>query len=141
MSTERNRANTLRFYDEVWNKGDLSVIDELYASDAVADFLPPGFPTGTAGLKQFVMVYRTAFPDTHFTIEDLIAEADSVVTRWTATGTQAGPLMNIPPTGKQVTVQGISITRYAANGKAVQAWTSFDQLGMLQQLGVIPSAG
>jgi len=91
-------------------------------------------------MKQFVSMYLTAYPDTHFTIEDQIAEGDTVVTRWTARGTHKGPLMGIPPTGKQVTVTGISIGR-VVNGKTVEGWSNYDTLGMMQQLGVVPAPG
>ena len=85
-------------------------------------------------------MYRSAFPDIQFTIEDLIAEGDKIVTRYTARGTHRGDLQGIPPTGRQVTVTGIIISRFA-NGKFVEGWLDFDALGMLQQLGVIPAPG
>ena len=141
MSTEPYTANVRRLYHDVWNTGNLPVIDELFVSDAALDFLPPGLLTGTAGLKQFITMYRTTFPDIHFTIEDMIAEGKKVVTRWIATGTHVGSLMNIPPTGKPVSVHGISITHHDVSGKVVQSWSTFDQLGLLQQLGVIPTVG
>jgi steroid delta-isomerase-like uncharacterized protein len=141
MSTEHHTATVQRLYHDVWNMGNLPVIDELFVSDATLDFLPPGLLAGTAGLKQFITMYRTTFPDIHFTIEDMIADGEKVVTRWTATGTHSGPLMNIPPTGKPVSVHGISITHHAMSGKVVQSWSTFDQLGLLQQLGVIPTLG
>jgi len=97
-------------------------------------------PPGTAGIKQFISIYRTAYPDTHFTVEDQVAEGDKVATRWTATGTHRGELMGIAPTGKRVTVTGIAITR-VTNGKIVETWNNFDALGQLQQLGVIPVPG
>ena len=86
------------------------------------------------------MMYRSAFPDAHFTIEDQIVEGDKVVTRYTATGTQKGELMGIPPTERRVTVTGINITRLDG-GKIVEGWTNFDALGMLQQLDVIRAPG
>jgi predicted ester cyclase len=82
----------------------------------------------------------TAFPDLHFTIEDQIAEGDKVVNRVTARGTHLGDFRGIPPTGKQVTVAGITIDRIAG-GKLVESWTSWDFLGILQQLGVVPKLG
>ncbi len=85
-------------------------------------------------------MYLTAFPDLHFTIEDIVAEGDTVVVRSTARGTHQGELMGIPLTGKQVAVSGISITRIA-NGKAVEEWFNGDDLGLLQQLGVVPAMG
>jgi predicted ester cyclase len=85
-------------------------------------------------------MYLTAFPDLHFTIEDIIAEGDTVVVRQTARGTHQGDLMGIPPTGKQVSGTGITITR-VVNGKAVEDWFNGDDLGLLQQLGVVPVPG
>jgi steroid delta-isomerase-like uncharacterized protein len=141
MSTEQNKAMDRRVYEEVWNGGNLAVIDELVAANYVDhDQEPPGALEGVEGLKQSVTMYRSAFPDVHFTIEDQIAEGDLLVTRWTARGTHQGPLMGIPPTGKQVMVTGISITR-VASGKVVEGWTNFDALGLLQQLGAGPSMG
>jgi steroid delta-isomerase-like uncharacterized protein len=92
---------------------------------------------GPEGFRQFATTYHTAFPEAHFTIEDVIAEEDTVVLRWTAHGTHKGDLLGIPPTGKQVTVSGMTIT-LISNGKSVESWGEFDALGMLQQIGVIP---
>ena len=83
---------------------------------------------------------RTSFPDFHVTSEDIIAEGDKVVSRWTASGTHKGELFGIPPTGKKATWKGISIYRFA-DGKIVEAWGDADFLGLLQQLGVMPVAG
>ena len=141
MSAEQNKATTRRIFEEVWNKGNLTVIDETSAANVVNHFIPPGMAAGAEGFKQFVMLYRGAFPDLRFTLDDVIAEGDQVVTRWTTHATHTGPLMNIPPTGKQTTVTGITIGRFDANGKAAEAWATFDQLGLLQQLGVIPMPG
>ena len=141
MSTEQNKAMDRRVYEEVWNGGSLAVIDELVAANYVDhDQEPPGALEGVEGLKQSVTMYRSAFPDVHFTVEDQIAEGDRVVTRWTARGTHQGAFMGIPPTGKQAMVTGISITR-VASGKVVEGWTNFDALGLLQQLGAGPSMG
>lgn len=140
MSTEDNKALDRRGFEEVWNQGNLAVIDELSAENVVTHN-PPGPPMqGTEAFKQFIQMYRSAFPDTQMTVEDQIAEGDKVVTRWTARGTHQGELMGIPATGKQVTVTGISVSRWA-NGKTVESWSNFDTLGMLQQLGVVPSMG
>jgi steroid delta-isomerase-like uncharacterized protein len=87
-----------------------------------------------------VTVYRNAFPDVHFTIDEQIAEGDKVVTRWTGHGTHKGELAGIPATGKSATVTGMGVDRIV-NGKIVESWGIFDQFGMMQQLGVIPAAG
>ncbi len=82
-------------------------------------------------------MYRTAFPDIHFTVEDQIAEGDKLVTRFTITGTHKGELMGIPPTGVHITMTGM-IFDLNVGGKILEGWANTDALGMLQQLGVIP---
>ena len=139
MSTEENKVNERRFVEEGWNQGNTAVFDELFAADYLGHD-PSGPLHGPEGFKQFYATYRTAFPDTHLTIEDQIAEGDTVASRWTATGTHQGPLMGIPPSGKRVRVTGMTISRYAS-GKIAQEWFSYDTLGMLQQLGAIPTPG
>ncbi len=99
-----------------------------------------GWPRGPEGAKAVVATYRGAFPDVHFTIEDQIVEGDKVVTRWTGQGTNTGSLFGMPPTGKPATVTGIQIDRIAGD-KIAKTWVNFDALGMMQQLGVIPSMG
>jgi steroid delta-isomerase-like uncharacterized protein len=140
MSTEQNKANVRRFFEEVWNKGNLDVIDELVAANHVDHDAPPGIAPGSEGQKQFVTMYRNAFPDVHIHIEDQVAEGDRVVTRWSAHGTNTGSLFGMPATGKAATVTGTVINRWE-NDKNVESWNAFDQLGMLQQLGVIPTPG
>ena len=140
MSTEDNKAISRRVFEEVWNKGN--VADFIEHSDENTVFYPPAGPSlqGTEAFKQWVLLYRNAFPDLHFTIEDQIAEGDKVVTRWTARGTHKCKLMGISPTGKQVTVTGINFS-HIVGGLYVEFWTNFDALGMMQQLGVIPAPG
>lgn len=136
MSKE-NKDLVRRFFEEVWNKGNPDALDEIDAPDVVNHNAPDGLPPGVEGSKVFVRMYLSAFPDTRFTIDDQIAEGDRVVTRWTAEGTHKGDLMGIPPTGKHVTVTGIGISRIAG-GRVVESWGEFDELGMMQQLGVVP---
>jgi steroid delta-isomerase-like uncharacterized protein len=136
--SEENKAVARRIDAEVWNEGRLEVIDELVAGDYVSTVV--GVPEqirGPQGFREFVVTYRTAFPDLHISIDEQIAEGDIVVTRWTGTGTHEGELMGIPATGKQVTTAGINIDRFAG-GKLVAGWALFDQLGLLQQIGAIP---
>jgi steroid delta-isomerase-like uncharacterized protein len=138
--SEQNKALVRRAFEEGFNQGKVAVFDELTASNAT--FHDPNVPggkyTGPEGLKQVDQIYRIAFPDARYTINDQIAEGDKVVTRWTATGTHKGQLMGIAPTNKRVTVTGISIGRYQ-DGKVVEWWSSYDMLGLLQQLGVVPA--
>ncbi len=127
MSTEENKATTRRaFFEEIWNQGNLAVVDELCTPNFIYH-TPTGPVQGPEGFKQFATMYRTAIPNLHITIDDLLAEADKVVTRWTARGTHLGPLMDIPPTGKQATVTGIVIGRFEG-GKFVEGWLEFDAL-------------
>ena len=139
MLSETNKTVARRFLEEVWNKGNLAVLDEIIVKDHVnsGPGSIPGLPTGPEGSKQFVTVYRNAFPDVHFTIDDQIAEGDKVMTRWSAEGTHKGELAGLPATGKSSTVTGISVNRLV-NGKIAESWGIFDEFGMMQQLGVIP---
>ncbi len=138
MGTEENKAMVRRAVEEVFNKGNFAILDELFASDYVDHVAGAQEVRGPEGMKQFATTYRTAFPDLDITIEDQIAEGDKVVTRWTGRGTHQGELEGIPPTGKQATVTGIAIDRIV-NGKVVETWDQFDTLGMMQQLGVVPA--
>ncbi len=142
VAEEEHKALVRRFFEEAWNQGNLDVVDELVAADFDGHPPPnrPDFGRGPEGQKQFIRTYRSAFPDVHFTIDDMIVEGYKVAARYTGRGTHQGELMGIPPTGKQVTVTGIVICRIA-DGKLAEAWGNFDELGMLQQLGVIPTPG
>ena len=139
MLSDTNKTVSRRFLEEVWNKRNMAVLNEIIANDHVnsGPGTLPGLPTGPEGAKQFVTMYLNAFPDVHFTIDEQIAEGDKVVTRWTAHGTHKGELVGIPATGKSSTVTGINVERIV-NGKIVESWGIFDQFGMMQQLGVIP---
>ena len=137
LSADRNKEIVRRLAVEPW-EGDLGVIDELTAADYIGhDPAVPEPQRGPEGIKEFVTGYLAAFPDGTITIEDQLAEGDLVATRWTGRGTHRGELMGIPPTGKQVTVTGLTISR-VVKGKVVEEWTNWDTLGMLQQLGVVP---
>lgn len=141
MSTEENKATMRRAIEEGWNQGNVAVFDELSAPNWI--YHDPGnLDVRTLeDYKRFVSQTRSAFPDLHFTIEDLVAEGDKVVMRGTFRGTNTGDIvapMPIPATGKQVTMTGISIARFAG-GKAVEVWTQGDNLGLFQQLGLIPA--
>ncbi|HZY40641.1 MAG TPA: ester cyclase [Anaerolineae bacterium] len=140
MSTQNNIALVRRWTEEVINKGNLALIDELFDADYVNHATPPGWPAGPAGEKLFTQMFLTAFPDGKFTFEDYIAEGDKVVGRYTYSGTHTGEFQGIPPTGKKFSVGGINIIR-VANGRIAENWVGLDQLGLLQQLGVIPLPG
>ena len=136
MSTEDNKATAHRVFEEVLNQGNLAVVDELFDASYIG--YDPGVPApihGVEGYKQYVRMYSTAFPDAHYTIEDMIAEGDKVVVRWTARGTHQGAFRGIPPTGKQVTITGVEIHR-VVGGKIVEGWRKWDRMDVMQQLGV-----
>jgi steroid delta-isomerase-like uncharacterized protein len=140
MLSETNKTLSRRFFEEVFGKGKLNLLDELIAKDHInsGPSALPGLPAGSEGTKQLVTVYRNAFPDLHFTIDEQIAEGDKVVTRWSVQGTHKGELAGIPATGKSSTVTGVTVDRIE-NGKIAETWGIFDQFGMMQQLGVIPT--
>lgn len=118
--------------------GDLAVADEVIAADVTNHNLVPGQPPGRDGMRQDVENFRGAFPDLEIATEQIVAEGDAAVVRWTARGTHRGELMGIPPTGARVTITGIDILRIA-NGQIVERWGEFDGLGLMQQLGAIPA--
>ena len=139
MSTEDNKALVRRFYEQVINQKNLTLVDELCTTTHVYHN-PPTTLHGREEFKQLLSLYTTAFPDARLSVEDQLAEGDQVVIRYTFRGTHQADLMGIPPTGKQVTVTGMIITRIV-NGTSEEGWLNFDALGMLQQLGVIPTMG
>jgi steroid delta-isomerase-like uncharacterized protein len=136
--SEENKALVRRLVVEVWNAGDLDAIDELLASEWVGHApATPEEPLGLEGFRRFVEMYRNAFPDIRFTVEDQVAEVDMVVTRWSAVGTHQGDLMGIPPSGKRAEVTGITVERFSG-GKFVESWVEADMLDVMQQLGAVP---
>jgi steroid delta-isomerase-like uncharacterized protein len=139
MSTEENKAVVRRFWEE-WNKGKeaaMAAIEEFCAPDYVYHGAGVFGDMDLASIKQMTIAFFTAFPDQHYALEDLIAEADKVVHRYTCRATHQGEFMGVPATGKVVTFTGIAISRFAG-GKWVEDWESFDALGLMQQLGAIP---
>jgi predicted ester cyclase len=137
---ERNKAVITRFVEEVQNQKNWDVYDELNADDFFNHSAPPGVPPDKAGGKVYLKGFLDAFPDCRFTIDDMIAEGDQVVTKKTFTGTHTVELNGMPPTGKRVTLQFADIMR-VRDGKIVEHWLTMDQLSFLQQLGAIPEMG
>jgi len=137
--SEVNKALVRRGIEETVNKGNFSVVDEILSTDYVYREPTVGEKRGRAGFRELVTMYRNAFPDVKLTIDEQIAEGDKVVTRWSATGTHRGELFGTAPTGKQVRVQGVIVSRIA-NGKVVEETEVYDALGMLRQLGAVPAA-
>lgn len=145
MSTEQNKTIVRRWIKDMFEKGNLALADELFTSDSIShDRSGPGpngeWPRGPEGARAVVKAYRGAFPDIKYTIEDQIAEGDLVVTRWRASGTNTGPLMGLPATGKPAAISGIETERLV-NGKIAESWVNFDNISMLVQLGLAPAPG
>lgn len=124
--------------EEVLNKGNMQVVDELIAPNFVEHDPFPGQAPGVEGLKQAMVALRQAFPDLHVTVDEMLSDGDKVVIRSTMKGTHKGTFMNIPATGKQISVEGIDIVRIS-NGRAVEHWGVTDNLTMMQQLGLVPA--
>ena len=137
--SEGNRAVVDRLTEEVFNQGNVDVIDELVAEDFVEHDPMPGVEPDREGFKQFISTLRSAFPDLRTEVEDQIAEGDRVVERWRSTATHQGEFMGVPATGKRVTIEGMDISRIEA-GKIVEHWTKVDILGLMEQLGAIPAS-
>ena len=141
MSIEDHKALIRRFYEEVWNKGNLDAADTIFADDYVRHDLRPGNPLpGPAGQKKIAADFRAAFPDLHMTIDVIVAEGDMIAARWTMEGTNTGQWGNIPPTGKRAKFSGVNIFRIA-NGRVVEIWNHRDDLGVMQQLDAPIYAG
>ena len=139
---ETNKELTSRFLEGVFNQHDLSVFDELIAVDFVEhEEVPvPGITPDKAGSRQGFALMFEAFPDMHIEVENMVANGDRVAIRSTFTGTHQGEMMGIPATGKQVRVGAMDIVRLR-DGKTTDHWGVLDNLGMLMQLGVIPTPG
>ena len=137
--SEANKDIVRRFIDEIWNAGEVDSIDQFIAADHIDhDPAQVGSSGGRTGARDFIVTYRTAFPDAHITIDELIAEGDLVVSRWHATGTHQGELMGIPGSGKAINITGIGIDRIA-DGLIAESWGNWDTLGLLGQIGAIPA--
>jgi predicted ester cyclase len=129
MSAEKNKALVRREQEELWNHtGNLDTAEELFA------------PEQAEAAKQEAADFRRGFPDVVSTIEDLIAEGDKVVARWTSHATHRGEYMGIPPTGREVEFTGISVYRIERN-RITESWTVEDELGLMRQIGTVPEPG
>ena len=141
MTPQQNKALIRRFYEEVWGRGNLDVVYEVFAADYTRHDLRPGNPLpGPDGQKKTAADFRAAFPDLQVTVDLLIAEDDMVVVRVTNEGTNTGPWGGTPPTGKHARFSGVNIFRLE-NGKVVEIWNHRDDLGVMQQLGAPIYAG
>ena len=127
-----------RMTERVWNEGELDAIDEYFARDVVIHSAPPELPAGSAGARETVSTFRSALSGFKLGTPIVIAEGDKVAAYWTMSGTQDGDLMGIPATGKRIETSGMSLVRYEG-GKIAEIWGASDQLGLLKQIGAIPS--
>lgn len=139
FTPEENNAIAVKFFDAVWNKGDFRVLDTLVSPDAIDHSSVGGKPKsekGSASFRGIVTMFRIAMPDIKLTIDDEIYAGDKVVHRWTLTGTDTGGVMGMPPSGKALRFSGTTVVRMQ-NGKIVERWANVDEVGLLQQLGVV----
>ncbi len=135
--SEENKDLARRSWEMLVNQQNRDAIDELYTADLVWHE-PDQDVRGSEEAKQFLGMYLSAFPDVRVTVEDEIAEEDKVVTRWTIRGTHQGEIEEFgPPTGRQVEIKGITIHRIEG-GKIAEEWERYDNLGVMQQLGLVP---
>jgi steroid delta-isomerase-like uncharacterized protein len=139
--TERE-ALARRVFEDGFTEGRLEVLDEVMSDDFVMHDpqVPQGDLRGPAAARDVITTYRDAFPDLRMTIDDVVEQGDRVALRWTATGTHGGELNGLAPTGRSVTVTGMSIERIAGN-RVAETWTNWDTLGLLQQIGAAPAPG
>ncbi len=148
--SEDNKALVRKIYDRIWNKGDISAVDELFDAEYNDHIIEgtPGTSPGPDGFKAVINQIRTAFPDMTIKIEDMIAEGDKVVSYWTNTGTNTSGLNGMPATGKKVEMEGVDIYRIA-NGKVVEVWGVHDvtellwayMTSVMERLGVVQPPG
>ena len=133
-----NETAVLRWWDELWNGGDLSIADKLHTADfRDHDPASPWVRPGPKGMKEKVSAYRAAFPDLRFRMEKVLSVDDHVVTHWSCKGTHEGEVLGLAPTGRTIEIEGISIFRLEA-GRIAEQTIVWDALGMLKQLGALP---
>jgi steroid delta-isomerase-like uncharacterized protein len=136
--SEENKQAARRLIEEAFGAGNFDVVDELVDPGYVGhDPTLPEPIRGPQGVKELAQGYRAAFPDMRLTVEEQLADGDQVTTRWTARGTHQGELFGVAPSGKQVTIEGISIDRFSG-GKFVESYDLWDALGLMQQIGAVP---
>ena len=141
MPAEDHKRLVLRFYEEVWNRGNVDVALEVFAEDYVRhDLRPTKAIPGGEGQRKIAADFRRAFPDLRMSVDLILAEGDLVAARWTTTGTHTGRWADVPPTGRTMTFSGVNVFRFE-DGKVVELWNHRDDLGLMQQLGVPVFAG
>jgi len=137
VSTVQGKSIIHRVLDEAFTQGNLAVVDELVAPDSISHHMSWGMPANRMGLKQLIAIFRTAFPDLHCTIEDEISQGDKVAAHWMMRGTHKGQFLGNLPTNKPIAVQGLVYARIESE-QVLESWIMVDQMGILQQLGLVP---
>lgn len=136
MTAAANLELARRFFEEVWNQGDEAAIDRYIAADARGN--DPTFGAGREAFRTQWRRWRAAFPDLHFAVEEVVADNDRVVTRWTLTGTHTGAeFLGVPPSGRTIRVSGMSLD-HIRNGQIAAGFDAWDELGLYRQLGLLP---
>ena len=138
MSAEENKAIVRRMTEEVYNQGAIERIDHFFAASYVHHDPASPHVLDRDGLKEVLRAFRAGCPDLHITIDELLADGDTVTKRWTYHATHTGDLSGMLPTGKHITMSGLELFRLA-NGKLAECWLSYDNLSLMHQLGVIPA--
>ena len=136
MTLEQNKATVRRLYDDIWNKRRLAVVDEIY-SPGIVYRAPRQEVRGRDALKKLVQQYMNAFADSRMTFDRVLAEGDTVLLHWTFNGVHKGELFGAAPTGRTLTLSGMTVDRLV-EGKVVEEWEVFDELGLRQQIGLVP---
>lgn len=140
MDTEANKKIVTSFIDRLFSKGDLTAVDDYLSQDFVNHDPPFGASAGREGMRAAASTFRAAFPDWHSELHLIVAEGDLVAEVFTASGTHRGEMMGVAPTGQGVSLRGINVFR-VSDGRILERWGCLDDLGFLQQLGVVPLAG
>jgi steroid delta-isomerase-like uncharacterized protein len=141
MTVQGNRDLVVRFYEEVWNRGNVEVAEDVFAQDYVRhDLRPTTAARGGAGMAAIARAFRGAFPDLHTEVDLVLADGDLVAARWTTTGTFTGRWGDVEPTGVRATFSGVNIFRFR-DGRVVELWNHRDDLGLMEQVGAPVFAG
>lgn len=135
MSAEDNKAAIRRMNQEVWEKNNLAYLQHAIHPDYMNRTAPPDRPRGPGGFRPVAL--RAGFPDAQLTVEDMVAEGDKVITRYTIRGTHSGVFAGIPPTGQHVVIHGMTLFRLEG-GQVIESWSYWDDADLLHQLGAIP---
>src|SRR5438876_10608430 len=142
MGVAENKELVRRFYEEVWDRGNVDFAHEVFADDYVRhDLRPTQALPGAAGMAKIAADFRRAFPDARWRVDLLVGEDDLIVGRWTATGTHSGPWGDVAPTGKSVHFSGVNVFRFRPDGKVAEIWNHRDDLGLMEQVSAPLFAG